>query len=40
MKQQTVVVSKKEMGMAGPDLRAITGKVRMMLAAGAMCVIP
>lgn len=40
IKQHTMVVSKNEMGVAGPDLRAITGKVKMMLVAGAICVIP
>src|SRR3974390_820629 len=40
MKQQTTVVSRNEMGMSGPALRAMTGNVKMMLVAGAICVMP
>src|SRR6267154_243903 len=40
MKKQTIVVSRNEIGMAGPALRAMIGNVNTMLIDGAMCVMP
>jgi hypothetical protein len=40
MKTHTIVVSRNEMGMSGPALRAMTGNVNTTLIDGAMCVMP
>ena len=40
MNRQTIVVSRNEIGMAGPALAAISGNVKTMFSDGAMCVIP
>ena len=40
MKKQTIVVSRNEIGMSGPALRAMIGNVNTMLIDGAMCVMP
>ena len=40
MKTHTIVVSRNEMGMVGPALRAMTGNVNTTLIDGAMCVMP
>src|SRR6516225_6529284 len=40
MKKQTIVVSRNEIGMAGPALRAMIGNVNTTLIDGAMCVMP
>ena len=40
MKKHTIVVSRNEIGMAGPALSAMTGNVKTTLIDGAMCVMP
>ena len=40
MNKQTIVVSRNEIGMAGPALSAMTGNVKTTLIDGAMCVMP
>src|SRR5579863_3136519 len=40
MKAQTTVVSRNEIGIVGPALSATTGNVKIMLVAGAICVMP
>src|SRR5580693_5709333 len=40
MNKQTIVVSRNEIGMAGPALRAMIGNVKTILIDGAMCVMP
>jgi len=40
MKKQTIVVSRNEIGMAGPALRAMIVNVNTMLIDGSMCVMP
>jgi len=40
MKKQTIVVRKNEIGVAGPALAAMIGKVKTTLVAGAMWVMP
>ena len=40
MKMHTIVVSRNEMGMVGPALRAMTGNVNTTLIDGAMCAMP
>src|SRR5579862_1653212 len=40
MKMHTIVVSKNEMGMSGPALRAMTGNANTTLIDGAMWVMP
>jgi hypothetical protein len=40
MKTHTIVVSRNEIGMSGPALRAMIGNVNTTLIDGAMCVMP
>jgi hypothetical protein len=40
MKRQMIVDNRNEIGITGPALRAMIGKVNTMLVAGAMCVTP